>query len=119
MQLTLDLSPPAVTPIRFAERARDRALAQCEAKARTVDPVFVERACEHMLRYLDEHGVSSGELLTDACKQAGIVSSNDKHFGVPLQRLLRQGLIRWAGSCRRTKGNLSRGGSVYERVRGG
>lgn len=97
-----------------ATRQGQRAMDAGEAKARTVDPEFVERACTHMLAYLREHGVSSGEILTDSCKLAGIRSSDDRHFGPVFRRLLSAGSIRWAGACRRAKGHASRGGALYE-----
>lgn len=36
-----------------------------------------------------------------------------KHFGVVFRGLLKLGLIRWAGACKRAKGHFSRGGSLY------
>jgi hypothetical protein len=102
---------------QVARAAGERAIALGAEKARRVAPAFIERACAHVLAYLREHGVSSGELLTDSCKLAGIRSTSDKHMGCVYRSLLRAGLIRWAGDARRTKGHLTRGGSLYSLVR--
>jgi hypothetical protein len=90
-----------------------RAVHAGEAKARRVDPAFVDRASAVMLAYLQAHGTSSGELLTDACKVAGIKPPDDRHFGAVTKRLIGRGLIHWAGPCKRLKGHASRGGSLY------
>lgn len=119
-QIALDFSPPpAQRCVAAAARAGDRAIARGEAKARAIDPDFVDRACAHFVAYLRQHGTSSGELLTDSAKLAGIRSSDDRHFGVVTRTLLRRGVIRWAGACVRTKGHASRGGSLYELVAAG
>ena len=122
MQLALDLPIPAVperrTAMKVATRRGDQAIAAGAEKAKRIDPAFLERAEAHMVSYLREHGTSSGELLVDACKLAGIRPSNDKHFGHVLRTLQKPGgPIRWAGECRRTKGHATRGGSLYELVR--
>jgi hypothetical protein len=118
--MQLDLLPPQQLPARSmvgACRAADKAIKQGADKAKRIDPLFIERASAHILSYLAEFGVSSGELLTDACKLAGIRSSDDRHFGAVYRRMLSRGLIRWAGDCKRSKGNACRGGSVYAVVR--
>ena len=66
-----------------------------------------------MLQYLMVHGISSGEILTDSCKLAGIRSTDDRHFGPVFRTLIRRGLIKWLGDARRVKGHASRGGSLY------
>lgn len=86
------------------------------AKACTIDPAFIDKASTHMLAYLRANGTSSGELLTDSCKLAGIKSTDDRHFGSVFRSLIRLGLIRWAGDARRVKGHASRGGSLYQEV---
>ena len=117
MQLSLDLAPAAMPSrapaLAAARRAGDEAIERGAEKARSIDPVFIEVASQHMLRYLRQRGTCSGELLTDACKLAGIRSTDDRHFGVVFRALIRDGLIRWAGECKRTKGHASRGGSLY------
>ena len=104
----------AGVPMRMI--SADAAIARGAEKATRIDATFLERAGAHMLAYLDQHGVSSGELLTDACKLAGITSTDDRHFGAVFRRLQAGKLIRWAGECRRTKGHATRGGSLYARV---
>jgi len=120
IQLTLDLAPHAMPgrapALAAASRAGDAAIERGAMKARSIDPAFIDRASEHMLLYLHQHGTSSGELMTDACKLAGIRSTDDRHFGVVFRALIRGGLIRWAGECKRTKGHASRGGSLYQEV---
>ena len=111
-----DLFVPERLPARDmagAIRAGDRAIALGAAKATRIDPLFVERACAHVLSYLAEFGVSSGELLTDSCKLAGVKPADDRHFGLVFRTMLKRGLICWAGACKRAKGHASRGGSLY------
>lgn len=119
-QLALDFEPanlnrPAVLRA-IAGMQGDLAIEAGARKALAIDPAFIDRACEHMLAYLRAHGTSSGELLTDSCKLAGIRSTDDRHFGVVFRTLLKRGLVRWAGDCRRTKGHATRGGSLYTLV---
>lgn len=117
MQFALDFtsqrsSHPAVA-LAIARAHGNDAIDRCEAKAQAIAPGFVDAASLHMLAYPRAHGTSSGELLTDSCKLAGICSSDDRHFGAVFRSLIRRGLIRWAGECRRVKGHASRGGSLY------
>lgn len=114
--MQLDLLPPQQIQPRShagAKRAADKAIARGADKARRIDPTFVERAKAHVVSYLAEFGVSSGEILTDACKLASIRSTDDRHMGAVFQALLRAGAIRWAGEAKRSKGHASRGGSMY------
>ena len=104
------LAPRSLEP---AHKAADRAIKAGADKARRIDPLFVERAKAHVLAYLAEFGVSTGELLTDSCKLAGIRSTDDRHMGVVFRSLLKAGMIRWAGEAKRTKGHASRGGNRY------
>lgn len=118
--MQLDLLPPERLPARDmarAQRAGDRAIALGADKARRIDPTFIERAQAHMLAYLGEHGISSGELLTDSCKLNGIRSSEDRHFGAVTLGLLRKGQIRIVGRCQRSKGHGSDGGKIFGLVR--
>lgn len=123
MQLALDLQPQRLdrsVALAVATRQAEQAIQRGADKARTIDPAFVEQASRHMLAYLRANGVSSGELLTDSCKVAGIRSSDDRHFGAVFRALLdqRKPRIRWVGSCRRIKGHASRGGALYELAEG-
>ena len=123
MQLALDLQPQRLdrsVALAVATRQAEQAIQRGADKARTIDQAFVEQASRHMLAYLRANGVSSGELLTDSCKVAGIRSSDDRHFGAVFRALLdqRKPRIRWVGSCRRIKGHASRGGALYELAEG-
>ena len=122
-QLALAFDPPRLARpavlFTLAKAQGEAAMARGEAKATQIAPDFTERASAHILAYLQAHGISSGELLTDSCKLAGIRSSDDRHFGVVFRTMIRRGLIRWAGECRRVKGHASRGGSLYSMVVGG
>ncbi len=115
-QLALIFDAPRLVrpdPLPAARRQGDAAIAAGRRKALVIDPLFIESACAHITDYLRRHGTSSGELLTDACKLAGIRSSDDRHFGVVFRTLLKRGVIRWAGEARRVRGHGSRGGSRY------
>lgn len=120
-QLCLLLTPPRLDrtdALRAAKRQGDAAIAAGAAKATSIAPGFIDSACAHIKAYLGQHGVSSGEILSDSCKLAGIVSTSDKHFGAVVRRLLDRGVIEYVGPCKRTKGHGSRGGSLY-RLKGG
>mgnify|MGYP003442600395 CR=1 FL=1 len=69
MQLALDLPIPAVperrTALKVAKRRGDQAIAAGAEKAKRIDPVFLERACAHVLAYLGQHDTSSGGKLVD------------------------------------------------------
>lgn len=116
-QLHLDLDPPKsmqpAVALAIARAQGHDAMDRAESKAKAIDPEFIERAATHMLKYLLAHGVSSGEILTDSCKLAGIRSSSDKHFGPVFRRLLTKGAIRFAGFVARRKGHGSAGGKLY------
>lgn len=116
-QLHLDLDPPksmqTVISLAIARAQGHDAMDRAEAKAKAIDPQFIERAAAHMLAYLRAHGPSSGEMLTDSCKLAGIRSTDDRHFGPVFRTLIRRGPIKWCGDARRVKGHGSRGGSLY------
>lgn len=116
-QAALDFDPPKLTrPASLLTAARkrgDRAIAAGAAKAKSIDPTFIARACEHVLAYLRAHGTSSGELLTDSCKLAGIVSSDDRHFGAVFRALLGKRLVLMAGYVPRRKGHGAAGGKTY------
>ena len=109
MQGALDLDPPKL----------DRTVAMAVAKAQgdsamaCVGLDFRSQAMAHIVSYLRKHGISSAEMLTDSCKLAGIKSGDDRHFGAVYRNLLREGVIYWAGPCRRAKGHASHGGSMY------
>lgn len=120
-QLCLLLTAPKLdrtAALRVAKTQGDQAIAAGAEKALSVDPGFIDNACAHIEQYLKDHGTSSGELLVDSCKLAGIKSTDDRHFGVVFRTLLKRGVIEWAGEARRARGHGSRGGSLY-RLKGG
>ncbi len=118
-QYALNFDPPRLVrpdPLPAARAMGDRAIAAGKAKALSIDPAFIDSASAHITDYLRLHGTSSGELLTDSCKLAGIRSTDDRHIGCVFRTLLKRGVIRWVGPCKRVKGHASRGGSLYALV---
>lgn len=100
-----------------ADAAGARGIALGLEKAQRVSPDFIARACDHIKLYLRDHGRTSGEILTDSCKMAGIVSTDDRHFGGVFRKLLdAQQIRRVAVGVKRSKGHGSAGGSAYELV---
>jgi hypothetical protein len=93
--------------------ARDRAMVRVEAKANSFVLPFSERAAAFVLAYLEAHGPVSSEVLTDACKQAGIMPHDDRAFGPVYMKLARAGQIRKVDTCIRMKGHLTAGGNVW------
>lgn len=94
--------------------ARDSAMSQVADNA---GPAFAARAMAYIYRHLKFHGATSGEDLTQACEDAGIVAHDGRAFGPVFKSLLRDGLIERCGTCLRKKGHGTQGGSIY-RVRG-
>lgn len=95
----------------LAYAQRERAMAQVE---RNAGEDFMARALEFVPKYLATHGPTSGEIITDSCKAAGIKPENtDKAFGAVYQKLSRRGVIEKAGFCQRLKGNATAGGIVW------
>lgn len=59
-----------------------QAASACLDKAQRAAPYFADKAKAAILAHLAANGPTSGEDLTDACKAAGIVPSNDdRAFG--------------------------------------
>ena len=81
------------------------------------EPGFSGRAQAFILAYLAKHGTSSGELLTDACKLAGIRPSDDRAFGPVYRALSVRGQIVFAGYCPRAKGHGTAGGRLWRAAR--
>lgn len=74
---------------------------------------FAERAEAYVLEYLEKVPHSSTELLTDACKRAGIKPrKDDRAFGPVYAKLLRAGTLLTIGECKRRKGHGTAGGRV-------
>lgn len=79
-------------------------------------PTFSLRARTHVLAVLAGSGDTSGEVLTDSCKAAGIVPPDDRAFGSIYAWLVRTGQIRCVGMVARTKGHGTSGGRVWRLV---
>jgi len=75
--------------------------------------IFTARASRFVLDYLGAHGASSGEVITDACKAAGIRAHDDRAMGPVFMSLSRAGLIEKAGFCVRNKGHATGGGNIW------
>lgn len=81
--------------------------------ARGAGENFAERAEAYVLEYLGRVPHSSTELLTDACKRAGIKPrKDDRAFGPVYAKLIRAGTLLVIGECKRRKGHGTRGGNV-------
>ncbi len=97
-----------------AARARGEAAAQAATRrAVLAAPDFRERARAHILAQLAA-GPMSSEDLTDSCAAAGIIAPDPRAFGSIYSGLAREGLIVYAGDCKRRKGNGTRGGSLWK-----
>lgn len=91
--------------------ARDQAM---EAVAQHAGDTFQDRALAFVLAYLTVHGETAGEVLTEACRRAGIVPHDDRAFGPVYMKLSRQGLIEKCGTVLRRRGHGTAGGHVWK-----
>ena len=106
MQPQVDLfgpvpTAPAKTPnkaasdagraLRNARKLGAQAAEAAAKKAKKVDPLFVEKACAHILKRL-EGGTRTGEELVDSCIAAGIKPHDARAFGAVFLRLTHQRL---------------------------
>lgn len=68
-----------------------------------------------MLEYLRQYGATSGDVITDAMKLAGIRPLDDRHFGPVYSYLAHKNrrLIVCVGLVPRTKGHGTAGGRVW------
>lgn len=98
-------------PERETPREKGRRLAKACAQKAGED--FYTRACAFVLSYLGKHPVASGELITDACKLAGIRAHDDRAMGAVYGALSRRGLIEPCGDCPRKKGHGTSGGRLW------
>ena len=111
-----DVVPP--TSIKQAvNRERDAAMRRVAEKAEEARAGFAEAARAFVIRYLTEHGATSGEVLTIACKEAGITPHDDRAFGPVYHALLRQRVIEKVGTVRRERGHGTAGGNVFALVK--
>ena len=106
-QLTL-LSLPEHTPARDAVRI-------LRAMRKKAGAEFQGRAEAYMLTLLATGASLSGEALTRACREAGILPPNgdDRYFGAVFRALSQRGAIRQVGWCARTRGHGTGGGRVW------
>ncbi len=102
----------AATPREQGDIGAARALDRAER----ADPSFSSRARAFVLDYLKKHTVSSGELITDAAKLAGIKPPDDRAFGGIYKALSNAGKIMQDGWCERRKGHSTGGGRVWRYV---
>jgi hypothetical protein len=113
LALIFDAPPAPAYTVADARKAGDIAGERAADKAERLDDGFRERAQQFVLGYLKQHGASSGELMTDAAKLAGIRPLDDRAFGPVYATLARKGLIVAAGFCARRKGHGTAGGRVW------
>ena len=100
-------------PLEAVRAKRDTAMASVAVNAGTE---FGIRARAFVLKYLAEHGPSPGEVVTDACKEAGIKAHDDRAMGPVYMGLSQNGFIEKAGFCQRKKGNLTGGGLIWKLI---
>lgn len=110
MQPTL-FNLEAVNAYGDAIAARNAGMAQVEKNA---GADFMERAKSFVLSYLERHGPTPSEMLTDAAKVHGIKPHDDKAFGPLYAALSRAKLIRSCGVCKRRKGHASGACNIWE-----
>jgi hypothetical protein len=95
----------------------DQAIAERDALVEQVEKnageEFRKKAQWFVMVYLQHHGDTPGETITDACKQAGIVPSDDRHFGAVFISLSKRGIIHKVGTCLRRKGHATSGGNIW------
>jgi hypothetical protein len=92
---------------------RDHAMARVAQKAEHIRPTFGDDARAFVLAYLKEHGETSGEALTLACKKAGIAPHDDRAFGPVYFTLSQRGQIVKVGEVKRMRGHGTGGGIVW------
>lgn len=102
-----DLFAPSVN------QQRDQAIARVAQHAEETRAGFLDEARQFVIAYLSEHGATSGEQLTTACKAAGIKVHDDRAFGAVYAGLVRRGVIEKCGSVRRERGHGCAGGNVW------
>lgn len=95
------------------DQLRDAGMAQVQEKAERLVPAFTDAACAYVLAHLRKFGPCAGEVLTEKCKDAGLVPHDDRAFGPVYMRLLKRGLIEKIGSIRRERGHGTAGGNIW------
>lgn len=79
-------------------------------------PGFTHRVCAAIVAYLQEHGPTSGEHITDAVKRSGLIPADDRAFGSAYACLARDGLIVCVGYAPRYKGRGTGGARIWKAV---
>lgn len=102
--------PTSEIPLLDWASERNKAMAQVATNS---GPCFQSAALKFVVRYLREHGPTSGEVVTDAAKRAGIVPHDDRAFGPCYAALVRDGIIERHSYTRRLKGHGTGGASVW------
>jgi len=93
------------------QQQRDAALRRV---AKNAGRQFVARAVAFVEAYLAERPHASAEVMTDACKAAGIKPPHDdRAFGPVYHRLAKAGKIVKCGEVRRTRGHGTAGGNLW------
>ena len=114
----LDIAQDAQTRTASTVDAEKRRLLKAlEAKTARLSADFRERASAFILAHLAVNGATSGEALTDACKEAGIVpppGKDDRSFGPVYHGLSEDRRIRVCGTATRLKGHGTAGARVWE-----
>lgn len=103
----------ADTPRARVNRARDRAMSRVGQAAEDRNPGFAEQAEAFIVDFLRAHGPTAGEVLTIACKAAGIRPHDDRAFGPVYFRLVHAGALVKVGTARRERGHGTAGGNVW------
>lgn len=114
--------PPVLEPLTVGalfdqaavNAARDEAMDQVASKAIRTAPEFYLEARAFVVRYLEANGPTAGEVLTMACRRAGIVPHDDRAFGPVYLSLLRSHTIERVGTARRERGHGTAGGNVWD-----
>ena len=113
-QLSMNFEAPSLDA---AQAMGIEGMRRAAEHAESDEPGFREQAQAFVLAYLDKHSVSSGELITDAAKLAGIRPPDDRAFGAIYAVLSRRNQIAFAGFCLRKKGHSTAGGRIWRLVR--
>ncbi len=86
---------------------------RAENRAERDSAGFGMRARAAIVKHLAEHGPSSGEDLTDACRAIGLTPKDDRAFGSAFGCLSRGKVIAVVGNCGRRKGHGTSGGRIW------
>lgn len=114
MQAAFQFDAPAPVQTPTLAQARELGRVAMQRVEAAAGDGFSERAMAFVVEFLRKHGRASGEVLTDACKAAGIKPArDDRAFGPVFLHLLRTEQIQIVGACARRKGHGTAGGRLY------